>query len=561
MMIIFRKTYSKTKRILNNRYSDNLYVDSGYSDRSKGFTLIELLIVIAIIAIVASVIFVALDPISRFRDARNAQRWQDVEAVGDAIRIYQIDNKGQVPPGVDENWKMLGTDALGCDIACGVTGEISDSYLHSNQGDFNTGVYSNTQWDNGNDWIELIVGSSGTYTSPVIDAGAINTWATLAWKPSRPTYKALPGGSESGYSAGNADMSNSVLLYHLDESSGAIVDSSGNGNSGVYNGSLYSQSGKFNSALGFDGNDDFIIKSQFNNFPSNQITVSLWIKTSDVTKNGTPFSYASSGNINDFLIYSYKNVNIIRGVSGVSTGVSFNDGFWHHLLVTWKSSNGAVNLYKDGVPVFSGTTSVGTSITSGGTLVLGQEQDGIGGGFDITQAFLGDLDEVVVWNRILEPDEVLNIYKRGALRLNLQVRSCDDAVCAGESFIGPDGTAGTYYNELNNSTTGLPSFNLANVTDSQYFQYQTSFATDNALYSPELSSVTIETMVAGEGGDTLQSSCLDLTSTLATKLPTVPEDPSDGSQEKTYYALQRDDTGQINVQACSAEGQIIKVSR
>ncbi|MBT4315065.1 MAG: prepilin-type N-terminal cleavage/methylation domain-containing protein, partial [Candidatus Magasanikbacteria bacterium] len=108
-----------------------MYVDSGYSDRSKGFTLIELLIVIAIIAIVASVIFVALDPISRFRDARNAQRWQDVEAVGDAVRIYQIDNKGQVPPGVDENWKMLGTDALGCDIACGVTGEISDSYLHS----------------------------------------------------------------------------------------------------------------------------------------------------------------------------------------------------------------------------------------------------------------------------------------------------------------------------------------------------------------------------------------------------------------------------------------------
>ena len=38
----------------------------------KGFTLIELLIVIAIIAVLAGAVFVALDPLTRFRDARNA---------------------------------------------------------------------------------------------------------------------------------------------------------------------------------------------------------------------------------------------------------------------------------------------------------------------------------------------------------------------------------------------------------------------------------------------------------------------------------------------------------
>ena len=45
-----------------------------------GFTLVELLIVIAIIAIIAAVIFVALDPLTRFQDSRDSARWQESSA-------------------------------------------------------------------------------------------------------------------------------------------------------------------------------------------------------------------------------------------------------------------------------------------------------------------------------------------------------------------------------------------------------------------------------------------------------------------------------------------------
>ena len=44
----------------------------------QGFTLIELLIVIAIIAILAGVVFVSLNPSQRFKDARDATRWKAV---------------------------------------------------------------------------------------------------------------------------------------------------------------------------------------------------------------------------------------------------------------------------------------------------------------------------------------------------------------------------------------------------------------------------------------------------------------------------------------------------
>ena len=60
-----------------------------------GFTLIELLIVIAIIAILASVIFVALNPLDRFRDSRDAARYTDVESIAHAIELDQVDNGGE----------------------------------------------------------------------------------------------------------------------------------------------------------------------------------------------------------------------------------------------------------------------------------------------------------------------------------------------------------------------------------------------------------------------------------------------------------------------------------
>ncbi len=65
--------------------------------KHKGFTLIEILVVIDIIAILAAIVIVAINPKKHFDEAIAAQRDANVNTILNAVSQYIVDEKGVLP--------------------------------------------------------------------------------------------------------------------------------------------------------------------------------------------------------------------------------------------------------------------------------------------------------------------------------------------------------------------------------------------------------------------------------------------------------------------------------
>ena len=79
-----------------------------------GFTLMELLIVIGIIAILAAIVIIAINPARQLAQARNSQRWSNVNTILNAVHQYAVDNQGTLPAAITAvcpATQSIGTDA------------------------------------------------------------------------------------------------------------------------------------------------------------------------------------------------------------------------------------------------------------------------------------------------------------------------------------------------------------------------------------------------------------------------------------------------------------------
>lgn len=78
--------------------------------KSKGFTLIEILVVIGIIAILAGIVIVAINPARQFRQANDSARRSNVNTILNAIGQYIADNKGKIPAGITTTSQNISND-------------------------------------------------------------------------------------------------------------------------------------------------------------------------------------------------------------------------------------------------------------------------------------------------------------------------------------------------------------------------------------------------------------------------------------------------------------------
>ncbi|GAB4301191.1 MAG: hypothetical protein Kow0068_24210 [Marinilabiliales bacterium] len=236
-----------------------------------------------------------------------------------------------------------------------------------------------------------------------------------------------PGGV--GNSASNILWLKADALTGLNDNDGVSTwtDFSGNGNNLIQSNSSYQptyQESEINGkpVIRFDGGNDYLIKNPFTGFATGEITVVFVNK--NMESNDGLFSYASSAHNNDFLIFNSSNVAVYRG-SNVNSSLAINNNSFNTLLTRWNSSGGTVRINYNGSEISPSNLAAGTSITSGGSLVIGQEQDNVGGGFDPGQAHTGDYAEIIVYNYYLNNAQSIIIQNYLAAKYNISLTAND----------------------------------------------------------------------------------------------------------------------------------------
>lgn len=92
-----------------------------------------------------------------------------------------------------------------------------------------------------------------------------------------------------------------------------------------------------------------------------------------------------------------------------TTGATWNDGAWHHLVCTYQTGSVPV-IYKDGSSTSHGSGTPAPALYN----VVNPMVFGCVGDAGSTQHYLGRTDEVSIWTKTLSSGEVSEIYNSGA---------------------------------------------------------------------------------------------------------------------------------------------------
>lgn len=261
----------------------------------------------------------------------------------------------------------------------------------------------------------VTIGKSGADTlfNGFMDDAKLYNYARTAAQV-QADYLAGQSGLASGAAAAiggsqQTSLSDGLIGYwKMDEGSGNVLDSSGNGNTGTSTGTTV-VAGKYGDGRSFNGTVSDYISTPFSTSSSNG-TISMWFKYNgtnayiivggdgDSSWNANHiYFYLSSSNILGAVSYGNNG-----GVFGLSSG-TLSAGNWYHAVVTSESK-----LYINGELVDSDVAGWTDSFIDFDHLNFARLK--YNSALYDAQLFNGSLDEVRIYNRALSAKEVRDLY-------------------------------------------------------------------------------------------------------------------------------------------------------
>ncbi|MFZ2970492.1 MAG: LamG domain-containing protein [Minisyncoccia bacterium] len=244
-----------------------------------------------------------------------------------------------------------------------------------------------------------------------------------------------------------------VAEWKFDEGSGAkAYDSTENNNDGTLN-SFASPptatsgwaSGKYGTALAFDGTGDYISRAydaDFN-FGTGSFTIDGWFKHNTIATSG---DYLLSRYDTDqgFKVWMDDSGDMCFGIdddatwdtddSACTSGVDYDDNSWHHFSAHKNGTTG-IYLYIDGILVASDTSLVDTATLTSDSASLYIGSDGPTPG----NYWEGLMDQVRIYNYARAADEIRLDYNAGyAAHFGPAGKTCaqDPASCVDNGLVG-----------------------------------------------------------------------------------------------------------------------------
>ncbi len=146
------------------------------------------------------------------------------------------------------------------------------------------------------------------------------------------------------------------------------------------------------------------------NMGTGSLSISVWFKSGASTELGTLIS--KSPHLDNYTLFLHADGRILLETNGSNyyrystSGVSYRDNTWHHVVAIFDSSEPTINIYVDGV------LSNGQSMFLDGSNVKSSQLNlHIGNNNGSGQyEYRGKIDDLMIFNRALSPAEVKMVY-------------------------------------------------------------------------------------------------------------------------------------------------------